>query len=72
MLCSGHFSLQDSMAAMELLDRKMDSCEVPASKINFTPPHSNSETDERVPLLSKTFEGQHSSMMIFFLYRGTT
>lgn len=29
MLCIETFSLQDSMAAMELLDQKMDSCEVP-------------------------------------------
>ena len=33
MLCTVFFSLQDSMAAMELLDRKMDSCEIPASQI---------------------------------------
>ena len=33
MLCTESFSLQDSMAAMELLDRKMDSCEIPASQI---------------------------------------
>lgn len=33
MLCTESFSLQDSMAAMELLDPKMDSCEIPASQI---------------------------------------
>lgn len=33
MLCIETFSLQDSMAAMELLDPKMDSCEVPADHI---------------------------------------
>lgn len=36
MLCIDTFSLQDSMAAMELLDRKMDSCEVPAAQIKAT------------------------------------
>ena len=36
MLCTESFSLQDSMAAMELLDRKMDSCEVPAFQIGTT------------------------------------
>ena len=33
MLCTESFCLQDSMAAMELLDHKMDSCEIPASQI---------------------------------------
>lgn len=33
MLCTESFNLQDSMAAMELLDPKMDSCEIPMSQI---------------------------------------
>lgn len=51
MLCTESFSLQDSMAAMELLDRKMDSCEIPASQIQGTLPTDAEKNGENEPLL---------------------
>jgi hypothetical protein len=46
LLCTESFSLQDSMAAMELLDAKMDSCEIPASQLIV--PNGNNKTDDEV------------------------
>lgn len=45
MLCIETFSLQDSMAAMELLDPKMDSCEVPAD--HMVPQTEESQDDNK-------------------------
>jgi hypothetical protein len=46
MLCNlDSFSLQDSMAALELMDRKMDCCEVPASQVS---PFGVTASDEKM------------------------
>jgi hypothetical protein len=48
-LCNeASFDLHDSMAALELLDRKMDCCEIPASTITHTPLQEGA-TDYMVP-----------------------
>ena len=56
MLCTDNFSLQDSMAAMELMDSKMDSCEIPASHITGSPSNSNSQNNDST-------EGKHDKTL---------
>jgi hypothetical protein len=46
MLCMESFCLQDSMAAMELLDPKMDSCEIPAQQIQFPSAATHGDRDK--------------------------
>ena len=43
------FDLQDAMAALELMDRKMDCCQIPASVARGAPTASSSEDDDMVP-----------------------
>jgi hypothetical protein len=43
MLCASSFNLQDSMAALEIMDRKMDCCEIPVCEIKGLPTTANEE-----------------------------
>jgi len=63
MLCNdSSFNLQDSMAAMELLDKKMDSCEIPASQILLLlPPNKNTTINNNNNNSSSSANNNNSS-----------
>ncbi|KAG7364505.1 acetyltransferase [Nitzschia inconspicua] len=48
MIHTDSFNLQDSMAALEIMDQKMDCCEVPASAMLIEPTEQQNDKDERM------------------------
>ncbi|MGK3742474.1 MAG: hypothetical protein ACI8RD_007180 [Bacillariaceae sp.] len=67
MLHTKSFNLQDSMAALEIMDKKMDCCEVPCRKDKPADSNSNNSFEEKAESVeeSKKKNATEASRMIF-------